>query len=127
MQPGGAIDWSGMEFKLHAGKNGPVAELLGTGVLVKDVSDALDLMANCGARSFVVREEHLPREFFQLKSRLAGDILQKYSNYRVRFAVVGDFSKYQSKPLADFIRESNSTGEMLFVPTLEEALERFGR
>ena len=74
-----------MEFKLHQGENGPVAELLGTGVQVKDVPDALDLMANCGARSFIVREEHLPGEFFQLKTRLAGDILQKFTNYRVRF------------------------------------------
>ena len=116
-----------MEFTLHGTGEKAVAELLGSGVLVKDVSDALDLMANCGSRSFVVREEHLPREFFQLKTRLAGDIRQTYSNYRVRFAVVGDFSTYRSPALQDFIRESNATGEMIFVPTLEDALRRFAK
>ncbi|MCX7026554.1 MAG: DUF4180 domain-containing protein [Spirochaetes bacterium] len=116
-----------MEYIIHGEGSAAVAELVGKGVQITDVSDALDLMANAGARSIVVREEHLAPEFFRLSSRLAGDILQKFTNYRVRFAIVGDFSKYASKFLQNFIRESNATGQTIFMPTLEEALKRFGR
>jgi hypothetical protein len=116
-----------MEFELHTVNEEPVAELLGAGIQISGVPDALDLIGNAGARSVVVREEQLSPEFFRLSSRLAGDILQKTSNYRMRLAIVGDFSKYRSKPLADFIRESNATGQTIFVPSLEAALERFAK
>jgi hypothetical protein len=55
---------------------------------------------------------------------MAGEILQKFSNYRMRLAIVGDFSEYKSKSLRDFIRESNRTGTINFVGTIDEALLR---
>jgi hypothetical protein len=116
-----------MEFERHTVNEEPIAELLGTGIQISDVPDALDLIGNAGAHSVVVREEQLSPEFFRLSSRLAGDILQKFTNYRMRLAIVGDFSKYRSKPLADFIRESNAMGQTIFVPSLEAALERFAK
>jgi hypothetical protein len=116
-----------MEFKLHTAHEEPVAELIGAGLQISGVPDALDLIGNAQARSVVVREEQLSPGFFRLSSRLAGEILQKFTNYRMRLAIVGDFSKYRSKPLADFIRESNATGQTIFVPSLEAALERFAK
>jgi hypothetical protein len=53
---------------------------------------------------------------------MAGEILQKFSNYRIKLAIVGDFSKYTKKSIRDFIRESNNTGHINFVGTLDEAL-----
>ena len=37
---------------------------------------------------------------------IAGDILQKFVNYGIKFAIFGDFTGYTSKPLKDFIYES---------------------
>jgi hypothetical protein len=54
---------------------------------------------------------------------MAGEILQKFSNYRVKLAIVGDFSKYSSKSLADFIYESNKGKHINFVATKTEALK----
>jgi len=58
-----------------------------------------------------------------LKTGLAGEILQKFSNYYVELAIVGDFSKYSSKNLQDFIYESNKVGRINFVSSVEEAKE----
>jgi hypothetical protein len=58
-----------------------------------------------------------------LKTTLAGDILQKFSNYNVKLAIVGDFSIYTSQSLRDFIYESNKTGRIRFVNTIDEAIE----
>ena len=55
---------------------------------------------------------------------LAGEILQKFINYGVRFAIYGDFSKYTSKPLKDFMYESNKGKDIYFQPTASLAVDK---
>ena len=62
-------------------------------------------------------------DFFILSTGLAGDILQKYVNYGGRIAIYGDFSHYTSKPLKDFIYESNRGKDVFFVKTEAEAID----
>jgi hypothetical protein len=96
-------------------------------LFIRETQDALDLMADAsyqGADRIVLFECQLAPEFFDLKSGMAGEILQKFSTYRVRLAVVGNFSNVQSKSLRDFIRESNRYGHVNFVGSEEEALEK---
>ncbi len=64
----------------------------------------------------------LSPEFFQLSTGLAGEILQKFTNYHAILAIVGDFSQEQSKPLRDFIYESNKGSHIFFVETEDEAI-----
>ena len=45
-------------------------------------------------------------------------------NYHVKMAVYGDYSQYTSKPLKDFIYESNHGKDFFFVETKEEAVRR---
>ena len=63
-------------------------------------------------------------DFFRLSTGIAGEILQKFVNYRVKLAIYGDFSGYASKPLQDFIRESNEGRDIFFVATEDEAVAR---
>jgi hypothetical protein len=51
-------------------------------------------------------------------------MLQKFSTYDFKLAIVGDFSKYKSKSLQDFIRESNKGRVIFFVNTLKDALDK---
>lgn len=62
--------------------------------------------------------------FFVLSTGLAGEILQKFINYGVRFAIYGDFSKYTSKPLKDFMYESNKGKDVYFQPTVSLAVDK---
>jgi len=104
-----------------------IAEVISDEILIRETQDALDIMADCGyqdARKMIMREENFVAEFFDLKTGIAGDILQKFSNYRVQLAIVGDFTKYTSKSLRDFIYESNKHGRISFVGSMEEARER---
>lgn len=103
-----------------------VAEVDGGELAVANVQDALDLMATAryeGADSVLLPKEAVHEDFFQLRSGLAGEVLQKYTNYGFRVAFVGDFGVYDSKALRDFIYESNKGGKVLFLPTREEALD----
>ena len=64
------------------------------------------------------------RKIFDLKTGLAGEILQKYTNYSVKVAIVGDFSVYESKSLKDFIYECNHGKQIFFVENIDDALDR---
>ena len=93
-------------------------------IIFQNAEDAAELLMNCrynGSESIIINEANLPPAFFDLKTGLAGDILQKFSTYQGRLAIIGDFSKYESKSLKDFIYESNKQGRINFVNTIEEA------
>jgi len=53
--------------------------------------------------------------------------LQKFSTYRVRLAIIGDFSKYTSKSLRDFIYESNKGKHICFVANTEDAIQMLSK
>ena len=101
-----------------------IAEIISDQILIRETQDALDLMAEVrylGSDRIILGELNLDPDFFDLKTGLAGEILQKFSNYRMQLAIVGDFSKYRSKSLKDFISESNRMGRICFVQSPDEA------
>jgi hypothetical protein len=117
-----------MNVTVHEKANSKVAVVRAEGVLLKEVGDALDLMAavrhehDCD--KMVVNKANISEAFFDLRSGLAGETLQKYTNYRMKLAVVGDFSGYGSKALRDLIYESNNGNQVFFLPDETAAIER---
>ncbi len=101
------------------------------GLLIADSGSAMDLLAavryETGCSSMVLFREQLDESFFRLSTGLAGEVLQKFVNYQMRLGIVGDFSGYTSKPLQDFIWESNQGRQICFQPTEEQALSWLGR
>ena len=115
-------------FRFHYKNSKKIAELTDDNFTIMETQDILDLMADLsfqGCNRMILNENNLSRDFFDLKTKLAGEILQKISNYRFILAITGDFSKYTSKSLADFIRESNRGNQVWFVNDLQEALGKF--
>lgn len=104
------------------------AVVTGEGLLLTDVQSALDLAMTVqyetDCRRIALYKENITEDFFKLSTCLAGEVLQKYINYHIKVAIIGNFDCYTSKPLHDFIYESNSGRDVFFVPTREEALER---
>ncbi len=96
------------------------------GVLITGGPSAMDLLASVryetGCSAMVLRKEQLSEDFFRLSTGLAGEVLQKFVNYQMKLVIVGDFSAYTSKPLQDFIRESNEGRQIGFQPDEESAL-----
>jgi len=117
------------KFKFHRLKeNTVIAELISDEFIINDTQDALDLMAESGSygcRSLIISAENLNERFFDLKTGIAGDILQKFSNYRVRLAIIGDFTPYKSKSLQDFICECNRGNLIFFCDDINTALKKF--
>ena len=107
-------------------QKGEVALVCAEEVLIRDGSSAVELLASVryetGCSAVILRKEQLDESFFRLSSGLAGEVLQKFTNYQMRLAIVGDFSHYTSEPLKDFIYESNKGTQTGFWATEEEAL-----
>lgn len=110
------------------GENGNIAKVSDEGLIITDTGSALDLLANVsyqtGSRKIIIDKANISEDFFKLSTGVAGDVLQKFVNYRVQLAIVGDFSGYTSKPLRDFIYESNKGGHVCFVSSEEEAIKK---
>lgn len=116
-----------MNIKIHALNNEQVAEVEAKGVVINRAQDALDIMAEAsflGAKGIIINEYNLNEEFFNLRTGIAGDILQKFSQYHMKIAIIGDFEKYDSRSLQAFMRESNRGNQVFFVGDFENALSR---
>lgn len=95
-------------------------------LVIDGAQQFLEIAMNLPVDSLVILKENLAETFFDLRSGLAGEILQKVVNYRLRLGLVGDYSGYESKALRDFIYESNKSNRIVFVDTIDEALKRLG-
>jgi hypothetical protein len=112
-------------LKYHKTGNIIISELEDKNFVITEAQDILDLMGDAVSENcnrMIIREENLNPDFFKLQTGLAGEILQKFSNYNFKLAIIGDFNKYKSKNLQDFIRESNKGNMVFFVSSFEEAL-----
>lgn len=114
-----------MDIITHEVGERKVAELHSEKILIGSLQEGIDLIGNLYYQGFdcaILYAKNLPAEFFDLKTKFAGEILQKFTTYRIRLAIVGDFSVYDSKSMRDFIFESNKGRQVNFVDSLEEAL-----
>ena len=93
---------------------------------INNVQDVLDLFGELYGQYYdgiILYERNITHDFFDLQTKLAGEILQKFSNYRIRLVIVGDWSRYTSRSLEAFICESNRGKTVNFSSSLTEAVK----
>jgi hypothetical protein len=115
-----------MKIIIH---NNKIAEIISGEVIVKSAQDALDLVVMKGIPSpkkIILHRENIAPEFFNLKTGLAWEILQKFDTYQVQIAIVGDFSDIKSESFQALMRESNRGTQTFFISTVEAAKEKLG-
>ena len=113
-------------------KNGVACAVVNCNELViTDGQTALDVLMSAkydiGTKNIIIDKKLIVEDFFILSKGLAGEILQKYVNFGGRIAIYGDYSHYTSKPLKDFIYESNKGKDVFFVATQDEAVDMLTR
>ncbi len=105
-------------------EKGTVSVIDGLTQPLRTGGDLLDVLMNSPSDTVALEAGDLDARFFDLKSGIAGDMLQKVSNYQRRLIILGDFTDVTSQSLRDFIYESNQQGRVIFAATLAEALSR---
>ena len=110
------------------GKDKSIVYIESEDVLIFDSQSALDFLMTViyekDCTKIIVDKKMINEEFFKLSSGIAGEVLQKFINYRSKLAIIGDFSRYTSKPLHDFIYECNKGKDIFFLPNEKQAIEK---
>ncbi len=88
---------------------------------LKTEQDAMDLIADSFGREaqwVAMPATRFDPEFWDLSTRTAGLFAQKLVTYRLGLAVIGDIEDRlaASKPLRDFVRETNRGDMLWFLP-----------
>ncbi len=116
------------QFVQHAIGNILVAEVSANDVVLNTADDGNHLLGNAyyqGFEGLIISANNISPHFFNLKTRLAGEVLQKFSTFRMPLAIVGNLSAHTSESLQSFISESNRGQQIHFSPTLAHALSWF--
>ena len=119
-----------MRFDTHHTGHIKIVEIHSDGLIIGNIEDALNVLGDAyyqGYDRIILYEKNITPDFFDLKTKMAGEILQKFSNYRMRLVIVGDWSKYTSRSLEAFICESNRGKTVNFSSSPTEALKLLSR
>ena len=86
---------------------------------------AIEIISEAAAHNaevIVIPVERLITGFFDLKTRIAGEILQKFVTYRKRVVVLGDISNRLSgsSALRDVVYECNAGHQVWFLASVNE-------
>lgn len=114
-----------MKILQHTYEKGKIAEVLADDVIINTTDDGLDLLGNLyfqGYDGIIIYTKNISPDFFDLSNGMAGEVLQKFSNYRIRLAIIGDYSNIESESLRSFISESNASKHVNFVESASEAI-----
>ena len=117
-----------MEIKTHHINDKKIAEIITNGIILSSTEDGLDLLGNLYYQGFdkiIIHEKNIIPDFFDLKTKIAGDILQKFAQYQMPLMIIGDFSRFNSKSLNDFIYESNKGDQINFVTSQSAVINKW--
>lgn len=115
------------EVNINEKRGREVGEVISSEILINNVEDGLDLLGDVyyqGVEVLIMKEENFHPTFFDLSLGTAGEILQKFSNLRMRLIIICDYAKFEQKSMQDFIRETNNGDLVNFVKTEDEAYLR---
>lgn len=116
-----------MKTRVHEISGTTITELVSDSIVIQNSQDALDMMATAtyeGSQHLIWHEHQLNPEFFDLKTGLAGEILQKVSNYKIKLAIVANTKKFQRHSLNAFVIECNRGNQVFFCTDLNTALAK---
>ena len=114
-------------IKIIETNTGKIAVVKSDAPMINDGQSAVDfglrIVYEHDCRNIAINKSAISGDFFKLSTGVAGEITQKFVNYRIRLAIIGDFSGYTSKPLHDFIYESNNGRHLYFAEDENEAID----
>lgn len=95
----------------------------------RDAVDLVGVAMSNNAWFLVIPTERLADDFFQLKTRVAGEMIHRITLYKMRVAIIGEISRHLDESLAfrDFVYEANRGNQIWFVANIEELEERLKR
>src|SRR5262245_8390005 len=93
-----------------------------SGISIRSFKDIPDAIAVCfGTDGLILTEDDLAQEFFDLRSGLAGELFQKFINYKLRMAIVLPDPDVYGERISELAYEHKSHSMIRFVRSKDEA------
>ena len=113
-----------MNYQIKETENKKYIELMSAANPLSTENDALDLIALCWEHEtnyIVIHQEALSESFFDLKTKAAGNIIQKFVNYGIKAAVVIPQETVQNERFKEMALEINKGNHFRMYESKEEA------
>jgi hypothetical protein len=116
-------------FRVEQAGGDRVLRLNPAGEQIANDRDAADIMGEIfsnQARFVAIPVSRLIPDFFVLRTRIAGEVIQKFINCDIRVAILGDIAGpvATSDALRDFVAESNRGTQVWFLGDWDELRTR---
>jgi len=93
-----------------------------SGISIRSFGDISDAIAACfGTDGLILTEDDLAQEFFDLRSGLAGELFQKFTNYKLRVAIVLPDPDAYGERISELAYEHKAHNMIRFVRSIDEA------
>ena len=103
-------------------EEGKILVAADAGISIQSASDITDALGVCfGSAGLLLTEKELAREFFDLRSGLAGELLQKFTTYQMPVAIVVPNPADYGERFQELAYEHSSHRLIRFVRSKEEA------
>lgn len=113
-----------MNFKVIEKVGKKYIEFASAETPLRTEQEALDIIAICfenDASHIMLRAEALTDDFFKLRTGLAGQVLQKFINYRIKVAAVISNEHIITGKFKELIAESNKGNDFRVFSDVTEA------
>ena len=117
-----------MDYFIRNAGNLIYIEITDPSFVIDNEQDSLDLAALCGENfvgRLLINKENLPDKFFDLKTGLAGAVLQKFSTYRIKCAAIVPVEKIKGR-FREMVIETNRGNQFRVFTAKEEAEKWIG-
>jgi PadR family transcriptional regulator, regulatory protein AphA len=114
-----------MEHKVITSGTCIIAECQPGSGMVTDENSALDLVSICGEEGtdlLLLHHSNLHPDFYDLKTRLAGNVLLKLSNYGIHAAAVIPNEMIGSGRFYEFVIETNRRNDFRVFSNRDDAI-----
>jgi len=92
------------------------------GISIRNLSDVSNAVgATFGTRGLILEETGISADFFDLKTGLAGELFQKFENYKLRLGIVVPSPERYGERFKELAREHKTHNRIRIVGSREEA------
>ena len=113
-----------MNYQIRELENKQYIELISSTNLISTENDTLDLISLCwehDSNLVIIHYEALSEDFFELKTKAAGNIMQKFINYGIKVAAIIPQEILQKGRFKEMALETNKGNHFRMYGSKEEA------
>ena len=93
------------------------------GIYIQDFRDITDALGACAdANALILTEQDVTPAFFDLRSGLAGELFQKFTNYQLRLALVVPDPAAYGRRFSELAYEHRTHNLIRIVPSMATAV-----